>query len=117
MTTRASSSVEGGNNDPARAHAKRVNPTAINLLHKPVGRRREAISARLAMVLNLIYQCLGMFHPHPHGKALGFQDNSGFQQHPIDIPGAVAGGQDHRLSVNKAASFEAHPPRLGRPEF
>lgn len=92
----------------SRTHAETVDTTALHLLDKTVGGRRQKFASRLAMVLDPVDQPLGMLHAHAHGKGLGFQGNLLGQQHFINIPGTVPGGQDHGAPMDAPPILEYH---------
>jgi hypothetical protein len=63
--------------------------------YEAVGRRWEVVGALAAVVLDLVYQRLGVLYTHPKGKGFGFyQDLLSVEQFKY-IAGRVSGGQNH----------------------
>ena len=101
----------GRDDESARAHAERVDPAAVFLVHERIGGRREVLAARLAMVLDRVDQRLRMLDAHPHGKGLGLDAHAAAVEQFVNIARRMARSQHDGGSFDQfvAAPYAFYP--------
>ena len=82
----------------ARAHTEGVHRGILQMLHQLVVRRGQG--CRFRAVLGKIDDALLLLNPRAHGEGLWLHGNAGFFQHFEGVPGAVADGENRRVTVD-----------------